>query len=59
MEVTFKFKPGQKVLNRFNQPGYVLSASINESGNKFYWVGFPDCKSSWEDEETLQSAPTE
>jgi len=59
MTVEFKFSNGQKVINRFGQPGYISSVSKPENGDLLYYVQYPDCRGQWENEKHLTAAEEE
>lgn len=46
-DVTFEFSPGQKVLTKFNETGFITCCQINIKGNHMYYIETGIDKGGW------------
>jgi hypothetical protein len=46
-EVTFDFRPGQKVITKFNETGYITSCQVNVKNVHMYYIETGIDKGGW------------
>lgn len=46
-DVTFEFSPGQKVLTKFNETGFITCCQVNIKGNHMYYIETSIDKGGW------------
>lgn len=46
-DVTFNFRPGQKVLTKFNETGFIAHCQINQKGIHMYYIETGIDKGGW------------